>query len=48
MGGKTMNETCVSHYLMGWLPDYPDIRDYTPETEEVSARMKRLGQTTSV
>jgi hypothetical protein len=22
-------------YRMGWLPDYPDFRDYTEKTEEV-------------
>jgi len=43
-----MGETCIPRYRMGWLPDYPDMRDYTPETDEVSARMKRLGQTASV
>ncbi|MCK4632675.1 MAG: cysteine protease [candidate division Zixibacteria bacterium] len=29
---------------MGWLPDYPDIRDYTIETKEVSSKLKNLGQ----
>ena len=29
---------------MGWLPDYPDFRDYTVEREEVSIRLKRLAQ----
>lgn len=29
---------------MGWLPDYPDFRDYTVEREEVSPRLKRLAQ----
>lgn len=29
---------------MGWLPDYPDFRDYTVEREEVSLRLKRLAQ----
>ena len=29
---------------MGWLPDYPDFRDYTVEKEEVSLRLKRLAQ----
>jgi C1A family cysteine protease len=28
----------------GWLPDYPDIRDYTPQTDSVPERLKRLGQ----
>lgn len=22
-------------YAMGWIPDYPDLRDYTEKTEEV-------------
>jgi C1A family cysteine protease len=25
---------------MGWIPDYPDIRDYTEETEEVKSVLK--------
>jgi C1A family cysteine protease len=33
---------------MGWLPDYPDFRDYTVERDKVSTRLKRLGQTDSV
>jgi len=33
---------------MGWLPDYPDFRDHTPEQEEVVARLKALGQKDSV
>jgi hypothetical protein len=24
-------------YAMGWIPDYPDLRDYTEDTEEVRA-----------
>lgn len=26
---------------MGWLPDYPDIRDYTPEHETIAPMLKR-------
>lgn len=26
---------------LGWLPDYPDFRDYTPEHEEVAGEMKK-------
>jgi len=26
---------------MGWLPDYPDFRDYTAQTETISALMKK-------
>lgn len=33
---------------LGWLPDYPDFRDYTAEQESVPARLKSLGQTKSV
>ena len=33
---------------MGWLPDYPDFRDLTVENDDVSLRMKKLGQTDSV
>ena len=29
---------------MGWLPDYPDIRDYTVKTKEVSRRLISLKQ----
>jgi C1A family cysteine protease len=29
---------------LGWLPDYPDFRDVTPESEQVSRRLKALGQ----
>lgn len=33
---------------MGWLPDYPDFRDYTVESKEVTPRLMRLGQQESV
>jgi C1A family cysteine protease len=33
---------------MGWLPDYPDFRDYTIEHDEVSPRLRALGQGDSV
>lgn len=29
---------------MGWLPDYPDFRDYTVEQNEVAPKLKLLGQ----
>lgn len=29
---------------MGWLPDYPDLRDITAHTETVSPRLQSLGQ----
>ena len=31
-------------YGMGWLRDYPDFRDYTSESDQVSARLQNLGQ----
>ena len=33
---------------MGWLPDYPDFRDYTMEQSEVGSKLKMLGQKDSV
>ncbi len=33
---------------MGWLPDYPDFRDYTEEHDTVAPRLKQLGQRDSV
>jgi len=33
---------------MGWLPDYPDFRDYTVEKDELPPRLKQLGQQDSV
>ncbi|MFH1098224.1 MAG: C1 family peptidase [Candidatus Desantisbacteria bacterium] len=33
---------------MGWLPDYPDFRDNTIESDEVSPKLKKLGQKDSV
>lgn len=33
---------------MGWLPDYPDVRDHTVELNELSPRLKMLGQRDSV
>jgi len=33
---------------LGWLPDYPDFRDLTVENDDVSLRMKGLGQKDSV
>ncbi|NTU98208.1 MAG: cysteine protease, partial [Chlorobiaceae bacterium] len=38
----------TKHFGMGWLPDYPDYRDYTVEQNKVSESLKRLGQKTSV
>lgn len=33
---------------MGWLPDYPDFRDYTAEQSKVSTNLKNLGQENSI
>ena len=33
---------------MGWLPDYPDFRDYTVEQDKVTSKLKLLGQKDSV
>jgi C1A family cysteine protease len=29
---------------LGWLPDYPDFRDVTPESDQVSRRLKDFNQ----
>jgi C1A family cysteine protease len=34
----------VERFGMGWLPDYPDFRDYTIHTDEVALKLKILGQ----
>ncbi|HVN88070.1 MAG TPA: C1 family peptidase [Candidatus Binatia bacterium] len=34
----------TSTMSMGWLPDYPDYRDHTPEHNEVPQRLKELNQ----
>jgi C1A family cysteine protease len=28
---------------MGWLPDFPDFRDYTPHDEHIGAMLERIG-----
>lgn len=33
---------------MGWIPDYPDIRDYSIEQENVSPALRMHGQTVSI
>ena len=33
---------------MGWLPNYPDFRDYTIENDQISAKLRALGQTASI
>lgn len=32
----------VKKYGMGWLPDYPDFRDYTVEHREIEPMLKRI------
>jgi C1A family cysteine protease len=44
---NTVAET-IEKMGMGWLPDYPDFRDYTIEQGEVAPRLKELGQKDSV
>ena len=33
----------LGKFAMGWIPDYPDIRDYTEETKEVREILKPTG-----
>ncbi len=33
---------------MGWLPDYPDHRDITPDVDQIPVKLKQLGQKDSV
>jgi C1A family cysteine protease len=42
-----MSET-IQKFGMGWLPDYPDFRDYTVEHNKVASSLKALGQKDSV
>jgi len=42
-----MSET-VQKMGMGWIPDYPDFRDYTVEQNNVSRKLKSLGQEDSI
>ena len=41
-------DECIFRYGMGWLPDYPDFRDYSAEHDELSPRLRGLGQRDSV
>jgi C1A family cysteine protease len=41
-------ETTKSKFGMGWLPDYPDFRDYTKKQQKVSPKLKALGQKDSI
>jgi C1A family cysteine protease len=38
----------VHNLGMGWLPDYPDFRDFTVETDKVTLKLKNLGQKESI
>jgi C1A family cysteine protease len=38
----------LEKYGMGWLPDYPDFRDFTISHDEVSPRLLKLGQKVTV
>jgi C1A family cysteine protease len=42
-----MSET-LGNFGMGWLPDYPDFRDYSIEQDELPSRLKLFGQKDSV
>ena len=42
-----MSET-IHKLGMGWLPDYPDFRDYTMEHDKIPSRLQALGQKDSV
>lgn len=38
----------IEHRGMGWLPDYPDFRDYTIDHDELTQGLQNLGQKDSV
>jgi C1A family cysteine protease len=42
------NETMKVTPAMGWLPDYPDFRDYTIRKKDIPSRLKNLGQKDSI
>ena len=42
------NETINVKLGMGWLPDYPDFRDYTYEKDDLAPRLKILGEKDTV
>ncbi len=43
-----MSETYDEKKGMGWLPDYPDFRDHTVNSEEIPTRLKAMGTKESV
>jgi C1A family cysteine protease len=42
-----MDDTTGIHG-MGWLPDYPDFRDYGTDHDTIAPRLQQLGQTLSI
>lgn len=38
----------IEQFRMGWLPDYPDFRDYTIEQQEIAPKAQLVGQKDSV
>lgn len=36
------------HYSLGWLPDFPSIKDYTSNQDKVAEKLKRVGETDSI
>lgn len=42
-----MNEP-MEKYGMGWIPDYPDFRDYTVDYDKIPPKLTQLGQTQSI
>ncbi len=45
---NVMVDEMIEKVGMGWLPDYPDFRDYTPEQDAVATKLALLGQKDSV
>ena len=43
-----MSNFSASKLSMGWLPDYPDFRDITIDSDDVSRQKMSLGQNDSV
>ena len=44
---QTMEQT-IDNYMMGWLPDYPDLRDFSSGHDKIPQKLIALGQTRSV
>jgi C1A family cysteine protease len=38
----------IRYFHMGWLPDYPDFRDYTVETDEIAPKLEQFAQKKSI